>query len=111
MVCDFMELYRYLIDNFLIEYCRNLKPKDFIVKTENLGRKKQGKGEYLNNKLIRGLLKKLELYFESLIDIPRIKVGKRQSIETLIDEEAFLLAKFLRSKTNSWQPRIVIMQE
>ena len=30
LVCDFMELYRYLIDDFLIEYCRNLKPKDFI---------------------------------------------------------------------------------
>lgn len=31
--------------------------------------------------------------------IPRIKVGKRQEIETLINEEALLLAKFLRDET------------
>ena len=47
LVCDFMEIYRYLIDDFLIEYCRNLKSKDFIVKTEKIARNKQGKREYL----------------------------------------------------------------
>ena len=44
LVCDFMELYRYLIDYFLIEYCRSLNPRDFIVKTESIGRKKKGSG-------------------------------------------------------------------
>jgi CRISPR-associated protein Cas1 len=29
LICDFMELYRYLIDDFLIEYCKKLKPSDF----------------------------------------------------------------------------------
>jgi len=38
-----MELYRYLIDDFLIEYCRNLSSQDFILKSENLARKKKGK--------------------------------------------------------------------
>ena len=33
LVCDFQELYRYLIDDFLIQSCQMLRKKDFIVKT------------------------------------------------------------------------------
>lgn len=32
-VCDFQELYRYLIDDFLIERCHTLRKKDFILVT------------------------------------------------------------------------------
>ena len=32
-------------------------------------------------------MKKLESLFESKVEIPRIKVGKTQTIETLINEE------------------------
>ncbi len=34
LVCDLMGLYRYLIDDFLIQYCQKLRVKDFTVKTE-----------------------------------------------------------------------------
>jgi len=34
-------------------------------------------------------------------------VGKRQTVETLINEEALLLAKFLRDERKTWIPRIV----
>jgi hypothetical protein len=34
--------------------------------------------------------------------------GKRQRIETLINEEALLLAKFLRDERKTWIPRIII---
>lgn len=85
-----MELNRYLIDDFLIEYCRNLNIKDFIVKNENLGRNKKRKREYLNNQLTRDLIGKLEVYFESTIEIPRIRIGKKQTVDTLINEEALL---------------------
>jgi len=111
LVCDFIELYRYLVDDFLIEYCRNLKPKDFIAKTENLARKKKGKREYLNSAQTRDLMKQLNQYFSSSVDIPRIKVGKKQTIETLIKEEALLLAKFLRNEQNAWIPRIPASQK
>jgi len=106
LVCDFQELYRYLIDDFLIDYCRNLKPKDFIVKTENLARKKKGKREYLNNVQTTGLMKQLNQYFESGVEIPRIKIGKKQTLDTLISEEALLLAKYLRNEKKDWVPRI-----
>lgn len=106
LFCDFMELYRYLIDDFLIEYSGNLNPKDFIVKTENVGRKKQGKREYLNDQLTRNLINKLGTFFESTVDIPRINIGKKQIVETLINEEAFILSKFLRNERIEWVPRM-----
>ena len=101
-----MELYRYLVDDFLIDYCRNLRPNDFIVKPENIGRKKLGKREYLNNKQARHLITRMDILFESNVEIPRIRVGKRQIVETLISEEAQLLAKFLRNELNVWIPRM-----
>ena len=106
LVCDFMELYRYLIDDFLIEKCRDLTLKDFIVKSENLGRNKMEKREYLNNQLTRGLMSKLEAYFESTVEIPRIKVGKKQSLDTLINEEVLQFAKCLNKKAKDWMPRV-----
>ena len=76
----------------------------------NLAEKRKWKREYLNNKQTRYLMKELELYFEKTVEIPRIKVGKMQSINTLISEEAQLLAKFLRNEQNSWIPRITFLQ-
>jgi len=39
-------------------------------------------------------------------EIPRIKHGKRQTLDTLINEEALLLAKFLREEKKEWKPRL-----
>lgn len=108
LVCDFQELYRHLIDDFLIQYCQSLRVKDFVVKTEGLARKKKGKRVYLNNVQTRDLMKKLNDFFESTVKIPRMRVGERQTIETLINEEALLLAKFLRDERKTWTPRIAI---
>jgi hypothetical protein len=52
------------------------------------------------------MMKELENYFESKVEIPVIRHGNRQSIETLINEEALLLAKYLRDEKNMWVPRI-----
>ena len=106
LVCDFQELYRYLIDDFVIQYCEELGRKDFVVKTERLSRNKRGKREYLNNLETNNMMKRLNLFFESKVEIPRIKVGKKQAVETLINEESLLLAKFLRNEMESWIPRI-----
>ena len=108
LVCDFQELYRYLIDDFLIEYCQKLKIKDFVVKSESLSRKRKGKREYLNGVRTREMMKQLSGFFESSVEVPRMRVGKRQTIETLINEEALLLGKFLRDERKTWIPRISI---
>jgi CRISPR-associated protein Cas1 len=108
LVCDFIELYRYLIDDFLVEYARKLKPKHFVIKAEDFSRKRKGKRQYLNEKMTNEFIKKLNAYFESEVEVPRIRVGKRQELETLINEEAMLLAKFLRDEREEWIPRIAI---
>jgi len=38
-----------------------------------------------------------------------MKVGERQTIETLINEDALLFAKFLREEIKIWVPRIPII--
>jgi hypothetical protein len=40
------------------------------------------------------MMDQLNDYFESIVEIPRIKVSERQTIETLINEEAMLFAKY-----------------
>ena len=106
LVCDFEELYTYLIDDFVIQYCQRLRKRDFTVKSWSLSRKKFGKREYLNDADTKGLMRALNQYFENMVEIPRIRVGKRQTIETLINEEAQLFAKHLRNERQEWVPRI-----
>lgn len=78
------------------------------MKWENFGHKRKGKRQYLDNAQTRDLTKKLYAYFQTKIEIPRIRRGKEQKIETLINEEALLFAKFLRDERETWIPRITI---
>jgi len=73
-----------------------------------LTRKKKGKREYLNGSKTRELIRELYDLFESMVAVPRIRIGKRQSVETLIREEALLLAKFLRKERKTWIPRLAL---
>ena len=66
---------------------------------------KKGKREYLND-VEKDFTKRLNNYFGTIVEIPRIKVGERQTIQTLINEEALLLAKYLRNEKKDWHPRI-----
>jgi len=43
-------------------------------------------------------LKDLNSLFDRKVDVPRIKVRKRQTVETLINEECLLYAKYLRDE-------------
>jgi len=51
----------------------------------------------------------LNALFERTVEIPRIKVGKRQTLETLICEEALLFAQYLRGEREAWNPRIATL--
>ena len=105
LVCDFQELYRYLIDDFVIQYCQRLLKRDFTFKSEKMSAQKKGKREYLGDVRTGDFTAKLNAYFETQVKIPRIKVGKKQTIETLISEEALLLAMHLRKERETWLPR------
>ena len=97
----------FLRNSRMLSLHKNLKTKDFVVKSEVLSRRKIGKREFLNNDDTEGLMDSLNKYFEKQIEIPRMKVGNRQTLETLINEEALLLAKYLRHEKKDWVPRLV----
>ena len=69
---------------------------------------RKGKREYLNNAVTTDLAQRLNCYFESRVDVPRIMHGKSLTIETLINGEALLFAKFLRDERSAWTPRIAL---
>jgi len=106
LVCDIMELYRYLVDSFLIEHYRKISKKSFVTKNEDMTRKKIGKREYLNGFDSKRLMRRLNQFFETEVQIPRIRHGKKQTIETLINEETLLLAKYFRKERKEWKSRL-----
>lgn len=56
LICDFMEIYRYLIDDYVIQFCRKLQKRDFITKFEDFSKNRKGRREYLNDVLTRNWL-------------------------------------------------------
>jgi hypothetical protein len=52
------------------------------------------------------MMSRLNSFFETTVELPRIKHGNRQTVETLVNEEAFLFAACLRNERQSWKPRI-----
>jgi hypothetical protein len=101
-----MELYRCLVDDFLIQYCRGLRKKDFKAKREDYSSSRKGKRKYLCEEKTRDLMERLYGLFESWVDVGRVKHGNRQTVESLINEEALLLAKYLRNERKEWHPRL-----
>jgi CRISPR-associated protein Cas1 len=109
LVCDLMELYRVLCDDYVIQFCLKLNERDFTVKTESCSSNRKGKREYLNDKKTMNLMRDLTEYFEKTVDVARIMHGNRHSLKTLISEEVLLLARFLRNERKEWIPRIAVM--
>jgi hypothetical protein len=77
-----------------------------VVKAEKYVSGKIGKKEYLSNSKTDDLMRRLYAYLDWKVQIPRVRHGNKSSIETLINEEALLLAKFLRNEKQSWNPRL-----
>jgi hypothetical protein len=80
-----------------------------MFKSEKLSGQKRGKREYLNDNKTRDFITRLNNYFECYLEIPRIRVGQKQTIETLINEEALLFSKHLRNEKIEWIPRMGII--
>ncbi len=76
-----------------------------MIKSEGFSANRKGKREYLNDFQTRDLLKTLDRYFQSKVRIPRIRMGEKQELETLISEEALLLAKYPRNERQTRVPR------
>ena len=81
LVCDMMELYRYLIDDLVVEFSQALTSKDFTVKKEWFSTNRIGKRQVLNMEKTRELTQRLNQLFESKVNIPRIMHGKAKQLK------------------------------
>ena len=106
LVCDFQELYRYIIDDYLLERCQKMHKSDFVVVTDFMMHLKMGKKIHLCEYKTDDLANGLNDLFNKMVEIPRIKHGNKQTVDTLINEEALLFAKYLRNERKDWNPRI-----
>lgn len=93
LISDLMEIYRCLVDDFLIRYSKTLKRKHFEKCYLKGYYEKKTPRIFLNHPNTNSLIKALKKYFELKVEIPRIRRGKTQKIETLINEETSLLAQ------------------
>lgn len=80
--------------------------RDFVVVTDFMLRLKMGKRIHLCEYEADSLADGLYGLFNREVEIPRIRHGRRQTLDTLISEEALLLAKFLRDERKEWTPRL-----
>ena len=77
LVCDLQELYRHLMDDFVLDYSQGLNQKDFISKDEGTSRKRKGKRQYLKDSLTRRMMGELDEYFTFRVEIPAMRHGAR----------------------------------
>jgi predicted membrane-bound dolichyl-phosphate-mannose-protein mannosyltransferase len=105
-VCDFQELYRYILDDFLIGYCKNIRKRDFIIKSKQITKNKIGYRQFLDDLKTDELMEEINKLFISTVNIPNMRYGEKQTIETLINQEAQIFAKYLRNERKTWTPRI-----
>ncbi len=70
---------------------------------------KMGKKIHLKEYKTDKLAEDLNAFFDRMVNLERIKVGSRQTIDTLLCEEALLFAKYLRDERKEWIPRTVTL--
>jgi CRISPR/Cas system-associated endonuclease Cas1 len=109
LACDSQELYRYVIDDFLIKYCQKIRKKDFITVTEEISKNKLIWRAYLNDLASDELADGINQLFERQFEVPRIRSDQRQALTTLINEETQLFAKYLRGERKTLVPRMPII--
>lgn len=97
LVCDIQEIFRSLIDEFLINYSQRLTKESFEHRGERMFLKQ--KESY---KLIKTINQQL---FDKRIEHQRIKkYGKHSKIRTAMREEAVMSGQYLRDEKESYEP-------
>jgi CRISPR-associated protein Cas1 len=95
LVCDIQEIFRSLIDEFLINYSQKLSEDDFENKNGRVLLKQ--KESYKLIKAINGL-------FDKRIEHQRIKkYGDRSKIRTAIREESIKMAQYIRGEKERYE--------
>lgn len=96
LVCDLQELFREMIDNFLIEYIPKLRPESFEDKNRRI---------FLKRTETYKFVKEINRLFDIRVKHQRIKkFGEHSTIRTIIKEEAIKLAQYLRKEKREYKP-------
>jgi len=96
LVCDIQEIFRGLIDEFLIGYSQKLSEESFERKGERVFLKRMDSYK---------MIKAINQLFDKRIEHQRIKkYGQRSKIRTAIREEPMKLAQYLRGEKGDYEP-------
>ena len=92
--------------DFVVDYCQGLRKRDFTSKSEAASRNRKGRREYLKDDKTHEFMAMLDDFFDSVVNVPRLKYGEKQAVSSLINEEAMQLGSYLREENKKWVPRI-----
>ena len=95
MVCDIQEIFRSLIEDFLVGYHKNLEPGNFEEKGKRIFLKPQEK--------LRFILE-INKLFKQKAPYNRRQTSKKTMIRTIIKEETIKLGQFIRRNTKNYKP-------
>jgi predicted membrane-bound dolichyl-phosphate-mannose-protein mannosyltransferase len=73
---------------------------------EQIAKNKMGYRQFLDDLKTDELMEGINKLFISTVNIPSMRYGEKQTIETLINQETQILAKYLRNERKTWIPRI-----
>jgi len=101
LVCDMQELFRIVVEHFLLGYVTTLDPKDSF--------EKRGKRFFLTTKEEARLIREINRLLSSQIKHTRITTtfGKKCQIRTAIKEESVKLGQYIRGEKSTYTPLIV----
>ena len=100
LICDLIEPYRPMIDDFLLKITRKLGSSDTIVRME------YGKPRiFLNHKASSMLVSKIRSLLNWAVEKPRRRgYGFKARISTVIDDDIHALAEYLLNEKDEWNP-------
>lgn len=95
LVCDIQEVFRALIEDFLVTYHQKLEPESFEQK---------GKRMLLNPNEKLKLILEVNRIFKRKVPYKRRNYSKTTTIRTIIKEEPIKLAQYLRENKACYEP-------
>ena len=98
LVCDIQEMFRVLIEDFMISYALTLEPESF---------EQYGKRIFLKSQEKLSLIIELTKLLQKKISYNRKQHSKSTTIRTAIKEEAIKLAQFIKTDKASYKPVIL----
>lgn len=95
LVCDIQEIFRTVIEDFLVAYHQNLTPESFEQK---------GQRTFLKSNEKLKLILEINHFFKKRTPYKRRNYSSKTRIRTIIKEEPIKLAQYLRGNNTAYEP-------